>query len=266
MLWLSQLGAPKLLLFTLVLARVSGLVMTAPIYGTRQAPMQVRALLSFALALVVLPSQWHVTIEDPGTTLNYLVFVGAELLIGLCLGLGVDVFFSGLQLAGQVIGRTGGLQLADVFDPTVDDNVPIFSQFLYMLGLAVFLCAGGHRIVMAGLLDTFQSIPPGGRAIPDSIAPTLVLLLSQSFSLALRAAAPVMTALLLATLVLGFIGRTLPQLNVLMLGFSLNALLTFAVLLASVGASVWVFGEQFEPALERLLESLHVELRLDFLP
>jgi len=263
--WLRQIDPEKFLLFTLVLTRVSGLTMTAPIYGTKEVPLQVRALLAVALALLLAPSQWHVDVTYPGNTLNYLVFVGAELLIGTCLGLGIVVLLSGVQLAGQLIGRMGGMMLADVFDPTTETSVPMFSRFLFLVTLAVFVCIGGHRVVMAGLLDTFQTIPPGSGLVPVSVADAFVTLVAQSFALGLRAAVPVVTALLLSTLVLGLISRTLPQLNILMVGFGLNALLTFAVLSLTVGAAAWVFQDQIEPALDTVLQALHAPLRTEWL-
>ena len=60
-------------------------------------------------------------------------------------------------------------------------------------------------------------------------------LLSGSFFLAVRAAAPGMIALLLATLVLGLIGRTLPQLNILVLGFGINSMVILSTLAISIG-------------------------------
>lgn len=263
--WLHQLDLEKFLLFTLVLTRVSGLTMTAPIYGTNEVPMQVRALLAVALALLITPSQWDVAVEYPGSAINYLVFIGSELLVGLCLGLGIVILFSGAQLAGQMIGRIGGLMLADVFDPSTEASVPIFSRLLLLVTMAVFVCIGGHRLVMAGLLDTFQTIPPGSGALPQSIAETFVVLLAQSFSLGIRAAVPVVTALLLSTLVMGLISRTLPQLNILMVGFGLNAMLTFATFSLTLGAAAWVFQEQVEPALEILLDALHAPLQVQWL-
>ncbi len=197
--WIPQFGLQQFLLFTLVLTRVSGLVMVAPIYGTSDVPVQVRGLLAFALAILILPTQLGVSVADPGSLANYLVFLGCELLIGLTLGLGVVILFSGIQLTGDVVGRVSGTMLADIYDPASGASVPLFSHFLFALTLAVFVCLGGHRIVMAGLLDTFQSIPPGQVGCPDSLTETFVTLVTQSFVLGVRAAAPIITSLLLAT-------------------------------------------------------------------
>ncbi len=258
--WLALLDVEHFLLFTLVLTRVSGLTMTAPIYGTSDVPMQVRALLAVALALLITPTQWDVAVEYPGTTINYMVFIGSELVVGVCLGLGVTILFSGVQLAGQMIGRISGMMLADVFDPSLQASVPTFSRLMFLVTMAVFVGIGGHRVVMAGLLDTFQTIPPGSGAFPASIVEGFVLLLTESFNLGIRAAMPVVTALLLSTLVMGLISRTLPQLNILMVGFGMNSMLTFAGLSLTLGAAAWAFQERVEPALEILLRALHAPL------
>ncbi len=256
MLWLQSLGVEKFLLFTLVFTRVSGLAMTAPIFGAKDAPARVRALFAFAIALLILPTQWDVVFAHPGTTLNYLVYLAAELLVGLCLGLGMVILFSGIQVAGELIGRLGGLMMANVFDPTMDAEVPLFSRLLFLMALAVFVCIGGHRMVMAALLDTFTALPPGGGSIPSTLADAFVTLVAQSFMLGIRAAMPLVVALLLSTLVLGLISRTLPQLNILMVGFGMNAMLTFAILGATLGTAIWAFQSQIEPALETVLDAL----------
>jgi flagellar biosynthetic protein FliR len=268
--WLRQLDVEKLLVFTLVLTRTSGLLATAPIYGPQNVPATVRALLSMIVAVLVMPTQWNVTLADPGSTLAYLALVGSELVVGVCLGLGVMMLLAGVQMAGELISRLGGLSLADVFDPTFNSNTPLFSQLLVLLATALLLAIGGHRVLLAGLLDTFQSIPPGkatamlldsapaGGGLLGSVAGLLVLLAAQSSELAVRAAVPVVTALLLATLLLGLISRTLPQLNVLALGFGLNAMLTFAVLSLSMGAIALLFQAQIEPTFALLFQAMHI--------
>ncbi len=256
MFWLQQLALEHFVIFTLVLARVSGLVMTAPIYGTTDIPMQVRGLLAVALAVLVTPTQCAVPQADPGSIVNYLVMAGGELMVGAALGLGIVVLLSGIQVAGQIIGQMSGMSLADVFNPGFDDQVPVFSQLLYYVTLAIFVILGGHRRLMDGLLGTFATFPPGQLRVPDTIGETVASLLTQSFVLGIRAAAPAMVALLLTTLVLGFISRTLPQLNILAFGFSLSALVTFCTLAISLGTMAWIFQQQIEPALDIVLDGI----------
>ncbi len=261
----NQFNLDKFIVFTLVLTRVSGLTITAPIYGSTDAPMRVRALLSLALAVLIMPSQWSASAPDPGNLLNYLVIIGGELIVGMSLGLGIMLLVRGMELGGEIIGYVGGLMIAEAYDPSSDANTPILSRLFVLVSLTVFVCIGGHRLVMAGLLDTFQTIPPGSGVFSRPIAEALVTLMAQSFSLAIRVAAPAAIALLLAMLVLGLIGRTVPQLNILMVGFGLNSLLIFGALALTLGGVVWTFRGQIEPALETMLNALNTPLRTGWL-
>jgi len=257
--WL-QLPDPHLfLLFTLVFIRVSGLVMSAPIFSMPEVPMQVRALLAFALAVLITPTQTAVAVSMPASLAGYLPMVAGELLVGLILGLGIVILLSGVQVAGQLVGQTSGLMLADVVDPASGESVPQVAHLLYLVTLAVFVAIGGHRILVSGLLHTFAAVPPGSGAMPtslESIVGALMGLLAESFALGIRAGAPMLAALLLATLVTALVSRTLPQLNVLAIGFGLNAMVTFGVLALSLGTAAWVFQEPLESAVQTLVEAV----------
>jgi flagellar biosynthetic protein FliR len=245
-----------LMVAPLVLARVGGLVATAPIFGTREVPVRIRALIAVAIAALIVPLQMTRTIELPEHLSSYFVCMAADLLIGVVLGLGIQLLFAGMQIAGQLISQLSGLQMADVLNPTLDAEVPLFSQMLFCVALAVFAITGGHRQVMEALLDTFATIPPGQLAMPQNLVETFTSLLTQSFVLGIRAAAPTMTALLLATLVLGIISRSVPQLNVMAVGFGLNWLVTLGALSLTLGVAAWAFQAQIEPSLETLLATL----------
>jgi flagellar biosynthetic protein FliR len=230
--------AQQFYLFVLVLTRVSGLLLTAPIFGPRSVPMRVRAFLAIGLSLIITPLQIGVEHVEPGNLVDLLVLMGREALLGLSLGLAVLILFTGLQVTGHVIGQISGMSLADVYDPTFESEVSVFAQLLDLVALAVFLVIGGQRQVLSALLDTFRARPVGTLDFPAHLVDTLVGLMSESFVVALRAAAPIMVALLMSVLILGLISRTLPQLNVMAVGFSLNGLIMLAVLAICIGAIV----------------------------
>ena len=190
------------------------------------------------------------------------MLLGCEAILGACLGLGLLVFLHGMTLAGQMIGQASGLGISEVFDPMLDESVPVFSDCCFAGLVRVSL----HRRASlddVGLLDTFRTIPPGSGLSPRSLADGFTTLVAMSFSLGVRVAAPAVTALLLATLILGLIGRTLPQLNVLSMGFGLNALLALAALALSLGAAAWAFQDQIQPAMETIFNALRTPLRME---
>jgi flagellar biosynthesis protein FliR len=253
---MSLLMMSPFITFTFVLARVSGLIMTAPLFGSAEVPMRVRGLLAFALALLITPLQLSAGLQMPTNLLFYAVGLGGELLVGMLIGLGVMVLLSGVQVAGQVISQMSGMSLGDVFNPGFNSEVPLISHLLHMVTLAVFVIIGGHRLLVGAVLDTYTFMPVGQAQLPSSLGDLVCALMAESFSLAVRGAAPAMIALLLATVVLGLVSRTLPQLNVLAIGFGLNTAVTFLVLAVSLGTIAWLFQEQLDPAVETIVEAL----------
>jgi flagellar biosynthesis protein FliR len=245
-----------LFIFLLVLVRTSGLILAGPPFGSSEIPAQVRVFLAVTLAVLIYPAQMQTPLDPPLTLVGYLPAIGAELFVGFLLGSGTVLLFSGVQLAGQIVGQMSGMTLADLYSPGFDANVPLLSQLLYMVALAIFLLSGGHRLAMTGFLDTFVAIPPGSMSLSTSLADTSVTLLVQSFSLGIRIAAPATAALLLASLVLGIISRTLPQLNVMALGFGLNALATFGMLAASLAGMAWLLQDEIETTLRVVLTAV----------
>lgn len=242
----------KFAVFTLILGRIGALVMTAPVFGKQALPMQIRALLAVALSLLIVPI--HVTQELPGdwNLFSYAHLMLNEVLVGLLLGVGVTILLSGVQLAGHIVSQLSGLALSDVFDPNMEAEASPLTQLFYFVALAMFVSFGGPRLVMEALLDTFVWAPPGKAVLGEGFFDAVLTLLTQSFRLGIRAAAPLMAALLLATLLLGLIGRTLPQINILVVGFGINSLLTLAMLMFAIGAVVMTFQEPLVGTLEML--------------
>lgn len=245
-----------LLTFLLVAARMAGMVLTAPLFGLRDVPWQARVLLPLLLALVVTPLQWSASLPIPSSPVGYLAQVAGEGLIGAVLGVGVMILLAGAQISGQLISQLSGLSIAEVYGVDTDESAPMFSNLLYMLALAVFVMIGGHRMLFGALLDSYVAMPLGRAEMPAALGSLMASLATESFSLGIRGAAPAVVALVLSTLVLGFVSRTLPQINTMTVGFGLNIAVTFAALAVSVGAIVWLFQEQFEPAVEAILEQL----------
>jgi flagellar biosynthetic protein FliR len=245
----------QFLIFVLVLTRVGSLLMTLPVLGSAGTPWQVRALLAVSASLILTPLYWGLPIPQPENLLDLGLLVAREAIFGLALGLAVMILLSGMQLAGQIISQISGLSLADVVNPTFETNVPLFSHILELLALAIFFLVGGHRQVIDALLRSFTWMPPGNGRLPDNLVEALSSITSQSFEVGIRAAAPVMVALLLATLVVALISRTLPQLNAVAIGLNFNSLIVLGVAALCLGSATWVFQEELGPAVQTVAQA-----------
>lgn len=225
--------------------------------------MQVRALLAFTLSLLILPSQWFIQIAEPTNLAGFAVLIAAELAIGMSIGLGLSIFFAGASLAGELIGQVGGLTASQIFDPISGDQSPLLSRMLQYLAITVFAAVGGLNALVVSLLDTFETLPLGESGFETSIANVFVQILTLSFHLAIKMSAPVLVAVLAAMLVMGLLGKTLPQLNLMSVGFGVNSVVMFAVLGLSLGAAIWCYQERITDVLSMIFEGLHSEVNLD---
>src|SRR5262245_61352994 len=113
----------RFMVFTLVLARTGTLLMTAPTFSTQACPRRVRALLAVARSLLVTPAFLNASMPPIQNTIEYGRLLASEALVGLLMGLGVTILFSGIQVAGQIVSQLSGLSLADVFNPGFEEDV-----------------------------------------------------------------------------------------------------------------------------------------------
>jgi flagellar biosynthetic protein FliR len=132
----------------------------------------------------------------------------------------------------------------------------LFSRLLLVVATAVYLAIGGHRQVIEALLDTFAWLPAGQGGDARSAVEAVTVLFAQSFVLGVRAAAPAIVALLVATLIVAVASRTLPQLNVMALGLGVNAVVALVAIGVSLGGACWVFQDQLAGVLDTALYAL----------
>lgn len=207
----------------------------------------------------ILRKDWHYHFEAPASLVAWSILAIRELCFGLVLGLGLSIVFSGLQLAGELIDQQTGIGLSGVFNPSLNIDSGVSGQALYMFGIIVFLTmppVGGHLLVVSALLDTFQAIPIGEAFVTNSAIDLLSDLVHQSLVLGIQVAAPVLVAMAFTGLTMGFLSHTVPQINVLNLGFPIRAMLNLFLLSLSLSGTAYLLMELIPAAIERLRLSL----------
>lgn len=252
---LAQWLVDHLVLGVLVLTRLSTLLIALPAVGVG-VPKRVRAFLALLMTILLLPT---VAVETPVESLPRIdnlveltIAVAREGLIGLLIGSTIQLIVTGLQLGGEAITSTGGMQLGDAVDPTTRSSMPSVARLVGLFVTAVMLVVGGHRILLGILLDSFAALPAGDVQFHGSMMTLIVDQLSAGMAAGTRIAAPVIAALLLSNLVTGLISRTLPQINVLAIGLSINALAMLIVLALTIGSAGLIFQDELALTVQRL--------------
>ena len=251
----------------LVLFRITGIFLAAPVFSSTGIPRRVKVLLALGLSFCVYP-MLHPVLWAPGGASAALLTqmqgsglslprmagaVASELLIGLVIGLGASLPIAGMQLAGQVIDQQLGTGLGGLINPDQQTQTTAVSQTYYLMATMFFLALGGHRILVMTLLDSYHSTPLGGFRADGQVLTLTVGLLTAMFELALRVAAPVLGLVFLETVAMGFVARTVPQLNILSVGFPLRLILGMGLIAGAVTVQSGVFAD----AVRQNLAALH---------
>jgi len=215
-----NLTVNQFLLFVLVLFRVAGIMIFAPFFGSRAIPRMVKVYLAMLLAAMLFAALRPSRIIQPDFG-PLLIMAAGESAVGIVMGFAGTIVFGGFQLAGQMIGRQMGLAMANILDPITGLQVSLLAQLNFFFAMVIFLCINGHYWFIEGVAQTFELAPVGAVQLGYGFVPHLIDMGAEIFVIAAKMAAPVLAALLLAYLAVGLLSRTIPQMQVLMVGFPL---------------------------------------------
>lgn len=255
----SLLEIPSVLpAYALVLFRLSGLFLTAPVFSSAIIPARVRGAVVLVTAAMVLPLVGR---QAPGELTLTMALVGGvgELMIGATIGLALAILVMSAEVGGLMIGRQAGLALANVYDPTRNETTSIVGQLYTITLVLVFLVAGGHRAAIAAVLDTFAVIPLLSFRFDESIVMLTVEMLASAFILGIRLGVPVLIAMFLTATAMAFLSRTMPQMNILSVGFTVRVMIALAVGGIALGACQDLLLDSVWDGLEMIYETFGLD-------
>jgi flagellar biosynthetic protein FliR len=221
--------------YVLVFARLSGIFLTAPLLSGVAMPFRIKALLALMLAGAVYPFVPHTAAIPPDTDLFGLapLFL-AETVIGFTIGMVAAVPGLCMEASGVLMGQSVGFGLARVYNPEADFEVDILGQLLFYIAAGAFIACGGLESLFRTLLITFENVPVGAFTPGSSPLELFVGTLASGMQLAIRVAFPVLALVLLIVVVLGLLTKTIPQINVMTVGFTMKILAALGIVTVSL--------------------------------
>lgn len=242
--------------------RLSGIFILAPILGSTTLPRTVKVMLVVTLTFCIYPmlldphrpsAVMLAPIIDHGLSLwTLLPYVAMELLVGLVIGYCASLPLIGMQLGGDVIDKQIGIGFADIVNPETGEQSGVVANMLFMMALAIFTILGGHRIMLMILVGSFDTVPIGGFGDFEGLVTMVLGMLTVTFQMGFRIAAPLLCLIFLQTVALGFIARTVPQLNIMSVGFTVRILNGILLMIAFIAIGAWVYVEDMMDMLEHL--------------
>ena len=224
--------------FFVVFTRILGVFVSAPILGDNNIPNQVKVGFAFIVSLVFFPVLAPIKVPlNPDIGHIVLLTIG-EMAVGLLIGFSARLVFTAVGFAGEVIGFQMGVSMAQVFDPTTGEQTSVISQFHMILALLLFVVLNGHHVFIQALALSYQQLPPGGFSVAGQDIERMLSLSSSMFVVGLRIGAPLIVSMLAANVSLGLMARTVPQMNVFMVGLPFTILV--GLLLIVVGMPFFI--------------------------
>lgn len=218
--------------FIFPLARILGLIATAPVFNNASLPPRIQLVIGLAVTLAVAPALPPLPAIAPGSWAGLAVLL-QQGLIGLALGFAMRIVFAGIDLAGELIGLQMGLGFAVFYDAQNSGQSPIVAEFIGLLALLFFLAFDGHLMMLALLTESFSLLPVGASPFPGGWE-VLLRWAGVIFSFGVMLALPVIGALLIANIALGVLTKVAPSLNLFAVGFPVTLMAGFALLALSM--------------------------------
>ncbi|MFW5856057.1 MAG: flagellar biosynthetic protein FliR [Bacillota bacterium] len=246
-------------LFILIMLRYFGLFIITPIFSSQAFFSRFKAGLSFLLALVSLPVIQQIqNIDVPDHVLLIAADVLKEISIGFFMGFIVLLIFTAIQLAGQFIDLRMAFRLANAVNPMSDSPTPVVGQFKNIIAILVFLTLEGHHILIHNIYRSFSIIPIAQAEYSNEFFRFLFRSSGDLFILAFQIALPVFGTIFIVDVILGFLARAVPQMNLFIIGLPVKILVGFIFLLLAINVMINFFDDQFQQLFRDLLRLLQL--------
>ncbi|NQT29909.1 MAG: flagellar biosynthetic protein FliR [Candidatus Saganbacteria bacterium] len=213
----------QLVVFFLILGRIAGVFIQAPIFSSKSFPMFGKTALAIWISLVL----WFVVPISktlPQSLVGLILAVVIEVAIGFLIGFVCNIIFIGVQAAGEIMDMQMGLSVATALDPVFGAVISVIGRLAFYTAIIIFITADGHHLILSAFNQSFQALPVGKMA--NFASPNLVLQLiglgSALWVTAIKLAAPVILLIFISDFTFGIVSRVAPQVNVFMLGFQVK--------------------------------------------
>ncbi len=229
--------------FILLFSRISGFFAFMPFFSHSSISVNIKTALALYLTIFFFPIAKLSAIDINTSTILLLVI--SELFIGFLAGLILNLAFNALSLAGGQISMIMGFSMATVFDPLSRSNAPLISNALTLIGFLIFLSFNGHHLILILLSHTIDSITLGNFYPSANIYNYLIHGVETMFKMGLILAFPFIALSLLSDIIFGMLMKTMPQFNLLVVGFPIKIFLSILVLGAVLSSMMLLFKEDF---------------------
>ncbi|MBU3111796.1 fused FliR family export protein/FlhB family type III secretion system protein [Clostridium lacusfryxellense] len=210
--------------FILVMLRISSFFMSIPIFFPKSAPALVKVGFCAVFTFLIMPGVNYENVNLISTNGTLIIFCISEVVTGLLLGYITKFCFFSAQMAGQFMDFQVGFSMMSMFDPISNENVTLLGTLLYRISMVMFFVVDGHHMLIRAIIDSFNVVEIGKFILAQGTAMMMVKIFIEFFTLGLKIAIPIILIIIITDLSMGLVSRTVPALNVMILGMPIKIL------------------------------------------
>jgi len=248
--WMKIFQEQYIVGFMLLFFRFAALFIAVPIFSHKNIPMKIKFSMAFFFTILFYSSMpaLEIAINMPTIVLAIL----SEFMLGLVVGIILLLAYNVITFAGGMISFMMGFSMASAIDPQTGVSMPIISQFLSLMGLMVLLALDLHHWVLLFVDSSLKVIPLGGFVMTENIFHYIIMAASNMFLVGFMIAFPIIALSWLADVIFGMLMKTMPQFNLLVIGFPIKIMVAFVVLIATFASTMLILKGQMIEAFNML--------------
>lgn len=226
----------------LVFARMGSILMLLPGFGEQSVPVPIRLAFALMVTVVVAPIAAPALPDMPPRPLPVAGLVVQEMLIGLMIGGVARILLSTASVAGQVIGQSSGLAMAQSFDPSQGQQGALLATFINLTFMTLIFVTELHHLFLMAAVNSYAVFPPAGDLPVGDAALWALEAFADSFRLGVQMAAPLIVYSLIFYLALGVLSRLMPQVQIFFIAMPSNVMVGLFIFAIALGAmsTVWL--------------------------
>jgi len=236
--------------FILLFFRFGALFLSAPIFSHTTIPMTIKATMAFFFSVIFFDALPPLQIEINITSI--IIGILGEILFGLVIGLMLQLAYNVITFAGGIISFAMGFSMATAIDPQNGVSMPIVSQFLSLLALMILFSLNLHHWLIIYISHSLSVIPLGGFILTKHIMSYIINAAANMFLVGLMISFPIIALTLLSDVIFGMLMKSMPQFNILVIGFPIKIMVSFVVLIAIISAIMLVLKGEMQTAFNNL--------------
>ena len=243
-----ELPANLVVVYLLIHLRFVGLMFSSPLFAGTLSPLPFRYIFATALTACSIGIIRAETIPLVyfGNVITLGILCLRELVIGAALGFISALPLYALRIAGEQTGSIIGFSMAQIMDPTTQSETSILGELSYLVAMWCYFRWNGHLVMLQAVIETFKLVPPGQINLMPSGDLQIGMWLQNIFTLGIRMVVPFYCACIVSDVGLGFLARTVPQMNIFVVGLPVKVMLGFMVLAAVLPLSMDLVHTQIE--------------------